>query len=149
MADAARLLGRRYRLIGRIITGRGKGRQLGFPTANLLPAAQIIPTEGVYAGFVAVADSEDDICLAKANVPAVFSIGQASTFGDDYPLLVEAHLLVENVGKLEGKWMAMDFVDFIRHQHKFKNIEDLQTQIARDCEQAKIVLATEDTENGY
>ncbi|MDD5458077.1 MAG: bifunctional riboflavin kinase/FAD synthetase [Phycisphaerae bacterium] len=153
VADAARLLGRRYRLMGRVIAGRGKGRHIGFPTANLKPEDQVIPAEGVYAGYVVTSDSEDDVCVSDANIAAVFSIGQASTFGDNHPLLVEAHLFADNVDILAGKWMAMDFVEFVRHQHKFRSEIDLSAQIARDCEQAKKILkfnslATESTEKG-
>jgi len=58
VADAAKALGRYYRLSGRTTPGKGKGRQLGFPTANIEPVNRIIPAEGVYAGFVEIADTE-------------------------------------------------------------------------------------------
>jgi riboflavin kinase/FMN adenylyltransferase len=64
VADAALALSRPYRLIGQIIPGRGKGKQLGFPTANMAPPDQLVPAEGVYAGLVQIGDSREDVCLS-------------------------------------------------------------------------------------
>ena len=140
-ADAAILLGRAYRLIGSIVQGRGKGRKLGFPTLNMKPLEQIIPADGVYAGFVELGESEKDVCSTKSKIPAVFSIGRASTYGGDNPLLVEAHLLVEDAEQFTGRWMAMDFVEKIRNQQKFGTEKELSEQIGKDCEKAGQVLS--------
>ena len=140
VADAAAAIGRPYRLIGQVIPGHGKGKQLGFPTANLEPTRQVIPTEGVYAGFMETAESEEQVCAAKEKIPAVLSIGRSSTYGPDNPLMVEAHLLTENVGDLLGKWMAMDFLRHIRNQIKFDSEKELADQIAKDCKKAKQIL---------
>ncbi|UCE99281.1 MAG: bifunctional riboflavin kinase/FAD synthetase [Planctomycetota bacterium] len=144
VADAAVALTRPYRLIGKVLPGQGKGKQLGFPTANLAPARQIIPAEGVYAGFVAVGDSEQQICSAEKKIPAAFSIGRSTTYGTENPLAVEAHLLIENVGDLVDKWMAMDFIERIRQQIKFETKSQLSAQIAKDCENVKQLLAKQD-----
>jgi riboflavin kinase/FMN adenylyltransferase len=74
VADAALALGRPYRLIGRVIPGHGKGKQLGFPTANLQPTEQIIPAHGVYAGRVEIGDTDDDVCQNRDKIPAALSI---------------------------------------------------------------------------
>jgi riboflavin kinase/FMN adenylyltransferase len=140
VADAAIELGRPYRLIGKIISGRGVGRRLGFPTLNMQRPNQVVPGAGVYAGFVATADTEDILFKSGQRIPAVYSIGKAETFGDDYPMLIEAHLLIENVGDLAGKWLAMDFIEKIRDQKKFESEKALIEQIGRDCEQARHVL---------
>ncbi len=141
IADAAVSLGRPYRLAGKVIEGRGKGRELGFPTANMEKPGQVIPAEGVYAGYVGFGDNYAAACSVKATRPAVYSIGQARTYGDDFPLLIEAHLLDEAVEGLVGEYMAMDFVDHIRSQHKFGCEEELKAQIAEDCQAAKQILA--------
>jgi riboflavin kinase / FMN adenylyltransferase len=141
VSDAAVALGRPYRLIEKIVPGRGKGRELGFPTLNLNKPAQVIPAEGVYAGFVELNDTFEKICTVQKHIPAVFSIGQARTYGPNHPLLIEAHLLVENVGDYKGKWMAMDFIEHLRPQHKFENENQLANQIAKDCKVAKKILA--------
>ena len=141
VADAAVALDRLYRLAGKIIQGRGVGRKLGFPTLNMERPRQVIPSEGVYAGFVQIGEALEDALTSEDKIPAVYSIGQARTYGDDYPLLIEAHLLIENVGEFIGRHMAMDFVQHIRNQHKFKTPEDLSKQIAKDCDTAVDILA--------
>jgi len=141
VADVAVALGRPYRLAGKIISGRGVGRKLGFPTLNMEKPRQVIPSEGVYAGFVRIGEAFDDALTSEDKIPAVYSIGQARTYGSDFPLLIEAHLLVENVGDFVGRHMAMDFVQRIRNQHKFKTPEDLSRQIAKDCDTAAGILA--------
>jgi len=140
VADAAAALGRPYRLIEKIIPGRGIGKKLGFPTLNMKKPTQVVPAEGVYAGFVQIGQTIEDILASEERIPAVYSIGQARTFGQEFPVLIEAHLLIENVGGLIGKYMAMDFIQRIRSQHKFKTPEDLSKQIAKDCEKAKQIL---------
>jgi len=140
-ADAAVALGRPYRLMERIIAGRGKGRRLGFPTANMKLPRQVIPDQGVYAGFAEVADTPDQLFSAKAKSPAAFSIGTSATYGDENPLLIEAHLLIDGVGRLYDKWLAIDFVERIRPQKKFKSESELSAQIGKDCKKARTFLA--------
>jgi riboflavin kinase/FMN adenylyltransferase len=140
MVDAAILLGRPYRLIGRVVPGRGKGKQLGFPTLNMEKPQQIIPPEGVYAGFVEIGNSEEQICSTKEKIPAVFSIGGAITYGAGRPLLIEAHLLVDNAKRFTGRWMAMDFIERIRSQQKFGTEKELAEQISKDCQEARQIL---------
>jgi len=140
VADAAVALGRPYRLIEQIIPGRGIGRKLGFPTLNMKQPEQVIPAEGVYAGFVRVGRTMQEVLDSDNAIPAAYSIGQARTYGDDFPLLIEAHLLADGTAGSVGQFLAMDFVKRIRSQHKFKSPEDLSKQIAHDCEQAKQIL---------
>ena len=138
--QAAQVLGRPYRLIGKTIKGRGIGRQLGFPTANIHTEGQIIPCEGVYAGYVVVGDSFDEVTFGGLRRAAAISIGRAKTFVSDYPLLLEAHLLENKVEDLSGKWLAMDFMRFIRHQQRFESKEQLKQQIVKDVSRAEQML---------
>jgi riboflavin kinase/FMN adenylyltransferase len=140
VADAAVLLARHYRLIGQIVPGRGKGRQIGFPTLNMKIPSQIIPQQGVYAGYCLLGSSQDDVCKFDNRKPSVFSIGQAVTFGDQHSQLIEAHILDTKLGDTPGRWMAMDFVEHIRIQRRFESPEALAAQIAKDCESAKNIL---------
>jgi riboflavin kinase/FMN adenylyltransferase len=140
VADAAILLGRPYRLIGSIMPGRGKGKQLGFPTLNLEKPQQIIPAEGVYAGTVEVAESIEEVCVSKKIIPAAFSIGRTATYGVNQSLLIEAHLLADNAEQYKGRWMAMDFIERIRSQQKFETKKELAEQIDRDCRKAQQIL---------
>ena len=146
VADAVKALGRPYRLIGKTVAGKGKGRELGFPTANIEPAEQIIPAEGVYAGFVEIGRNYEQVCKAHNKLPAALSIGRAKTFITDHSMLTEAHILKGTIGDLSGKWLAMDFVEFIRHQERFESENQLAEQIAKDCQKAKRILITDCTD---
>jgi len=141
VANAGAALSRPYRLVGPTVAGRGIGARLGFPTANIEPVEQIVPAEGVYAGFVAVGNVLEDICRSSKQRPAAISIGRAKTFVSSHPLLVEAHILEEKVEDLSGKWLAMDFVKRIRPQQRFETKDRLAEQIAKDCATAKKILA--------
>ncbi len=142
--EAALALGRSFRLYGPVISGRGKGREIGYPTINMQKGDQILPAEGVYAGTVEVAPTPEALFGQSQHLPAAISIGQARTFGDEHPLLIEAHLLVKHVPEVAEKWVAMDFVRRLRSQHKFKSVDDLVAQITRDCTKARDILGVED-----
>jgi len=140
-ADAAVALSRPYRLIGQVIPGCGKGKQLGFPTANMEPVRQLVPAEGVYAGFVEIGDDCEQVCQSIQKLPAALSIGRAETFGGDNPLAIEAHILTKTVGELYGKWLAMDFIECLLRQIRFDSEADLAEQMAKDCKKAKKILS--------
>ena len=142
IADAHAALGKPYRLIEEIIPGRGIGKKLGFPTLNMRKPNQVIPAEGVYAGFVRTGDSIHNLLTSQKAIPAAYSIGQARTYGEEFPLLIEAHLLKKNLGTITAKYLTMDFIQRIRNQHKFKTPDDLSRQIAQDCEQAEDILGS-------
>lgn len=140
VSEAAGVLGRPYRLIGRVIKGHGKGRQLGFPTANLEGSNQVIPGEGVYAGFVHFGEKIDELCGRGEARFAAFSIGRAQTFGEYNSRLIEAHLLEENVPDLIGSKMAMEFIQRLRAQKRFASEKELLAQIEKDCKRAGRIL---------
>lgn len=133
---AAQILGRPFRLIGKTVPGRGVGAKIGFPTANIDPVGQVIPAEGVYAGYVVVGDCVEDVVFGGLRRPAAISIGRAKTFLSDHPLLLEAHLLENKVEDLRKKWLGLDFMQFIRHQQRFETKEKLKEQIRKDCDKA-------------
>lgn len=137
---ASQILGRPYRLVGKTIPGRGIGRQIGFPTANIETIGQVVPAEGVYAGYVVVGDRLDDVVFGGLRRPAAISIGRAKTFDAGHPLLLEAHLIENKVESLSAKWLGIDFMRFLRHQQRFDSKEQLKTQITRDIEKAERML---------
>ena len=147
VADAAIALGRPYRLIGRVAAGRGKGKSLGFPTANLDRINQLIPAEGVYAATANFSDSEQYIGCSGEKLPAAVSIGWTQSYGAENRLLVEAHLLIENVPDLYGKWVALDFIEKIRDQQKFDSDKALAAQIADDCKKARRILLADSADS--
>ncbi|RMD85538.1 MAG: bifunctional riboflavin kinase/FAD synthetase [Candidatus Dadabacteria bacterium] len=130
VALAARLLGRPHIVRGRVVRGTGRGRHLGFATANLRPKTPLIPGEGVYAVRAVV---------GGRMVDGVTSIGRTPTFGGT-ETVVETHLFGETAD-LYGKMMAIRFVDRLRDQRKFESPEQLAAQIARDVERARAILA--------
>ena len=140
VARAGAVLGRPYRLIGETVPGRGIGKRIGFPTANICPNEQIVPAEGVYAGFVEVGSGFDEVSVSSQRKKAAFSIGRAKTFVSGHPLLVEAHLLDAEPGDLADKWIAMDFIERLRPQIRFETKQQLKEQIAIDCKDAKNLL---------
>lgn len=129
--EAARFLGRLYRVLGRVERGRGRGRALGFPTANLRPPDHLLVPDGVYACRAEIAGGVHD---------AVANVGQAPTFGGG-DRWVEVHLLPWDGGELYGQEMALGFVERLRGEERFASAADLRTQIARDREAARMALA--------
>jgi riboflavin kinase / FMN adenylyltransferase len=115
-------LGRRYTVEGTVVRGAGRGKGLGFPTANLLtPRGIQLPGRGVYAGRAVL---EDDSWTAAVNV------GINPTFGGE-PLHVEAHLL-DFDGDLMGKVLAVEFWRRLRDERRFDSPEELAIQIGED-----------------
>lgn len=119
--DAAICLGRGYLLEGQVVTGAGRGRELGVPTANIKCEGQLIPSDGVYAGRCGV---------DGRTWPAAVSVGTNPTFGDN-PRTVEAHLVGFD-GNLYGRTLRLEMIDWQRDQWAFSNVESLKAQIERD-----------------
>ena len=116
-------LGRPYSLTGTVVEGAKRGQPLGFPTANLEVADQLVPGDGVYAGRTLVGDREYRSAL---------SIGQTPTF-DGQIRRVEAHLIGFN-GDLYGRTIEVHFRRRLRGQQKFGSREELARQIESDVE---------------
>jgi len=130
--DANIYLGREYRMEAEVIHGDARGRDLGYPTANLVPAYehQLIPAEGVYAVRLRVDGKTFD---------GVGSIGRKETFGSDLSLAVEVHLFDVKLD-LYGKNVQVEWVDFIRGQKAFDSVDELIVQMDKDSAQAKVLL---------
>jgi riboflavin kinase / FMN adenylyltransferase len=131
--QAARYLGRPFRLAGQVVEGAKRGRQLGIPTANLaINEERATPADGVYA------------CRASApgwQGQAVVNIGFRPTFeGAEARPTVEAHLL-DFSGDLYGKTVSLNFIARLRPEIKFPGVEALLAQIQRDILQARSILA--------
>lgn len=130
--QAAELLGRPYSVKGVVEHGVGRGRSLGFPTANLLvDPKKYLPAMGVYAGFVH---------LGQKTYCAVANLGQKPTFNDPRVSL-EVHLLGFE-GQLYGQSLLFDFIDFLRPQRSFSSPLALARQIQADIQEALNVLTT-------
>jgi len=129
VASAAAALGRPHRVEGPVVEGDKRGRQLGYPTANLdLPPGTAIPADGVYAGWLTRADG--------TRLPAAISIGTNPTFGGTNRR-VEAYVLDRDDLELYGEHVAVDFLARLRETVRFDGIEPLLAQMALDVEQAR------------
>jgi riboflavin kinase/FMN adenylyltransferase len=127
---AATLLGRPYRVRGRVVMGDCRGRTLGFPTANLHQRSTVVrPADGVYAVRVQVDGATRD---------GVMNIGQRPTFAGVRPT-AEVHLL-DWEGDLYGRWIAVDLVARLRGEQRFTGVEALRAAIAADVVRAREVL---------
>lgn len=126
---AAKLLGRPYAITGMVVAGDRRGRELGFPTANLDPFHEIMPYPGVYAVRVFVEGKQYD---------GVVNAGFRPTF-DKHDLCVEAHLF-DFSGNLYGREMTIFFVSKIRDEKRFESLDALVAQIRKDVETAKDIL---------
>ncbi len=123
---ASRLLGRHYVITGVVVRGDGRGRMLGFPTANIAPKHEIIPAYGVYAVRVFV---------RERFYPSIANIGVRPTFGKE-ALSIEVYLF-DFDEDLYGEEISVYFLEKIRDEKKFSCIEDLVGQIRRDTECAR------------
>jgi riboflavin kinase/FMN adenylyltransferase len=134
LAEAARLLDRPYRFGGRVVRGRGLGRELGWPTANLqVDGRKILPLEGVYAAWAQV--------NGGAPLAAVMNLGLQPTVDPTAPSAVEVHVLGQQL-ELEGAQLLVEPVALLRRQQKFPNLDALCGQIAADAVQAEALLAS-------
>jgi riboflavin kinase/FMN adenylyltransferase len=127
MEKAVRLLGRPYIIEGVVEHGDGRGRTLGFPTANLSIENELIPAHGVYVVAVDVGDPR--------LLPAVANLGVRPTFGEG-KVTVEVHLL-EGGGELYGRRIRCLFFKFLRAEQKFPTPEALREAIVLDVRSAR------------
>ncbi|MFJ4771807.1 bifunctional riboflavin kinase/FAD synthetase [Streptomyces uncialis] len=132
VAGAAEILGRPHRVEGIVVRGAQRGRELGYPTANVetLPHTAI-PADGVYAGWLNVGDEA---------MPAAISVGTNPTF-DGTARTVEAYA-IDRVGlDLYGLHVAVDFLAYVRGMAKFETIDALLVAMAEDVKQARELIA--------
>ena len=141
---AARLLGRPHAMAGEVVHGLKRGRELGFPTANLAPDADgFIPGDGVYAGWLVDLGPESEASDTSAPVtryPAAISVGTNPTF-DDVPVRqVEAYVLDETALDLYGHRVQVQFTHRIRGMVAFEGIDRLIAQMTDDVARVRQAL---------
>ena len=133
MRRVHKLSGYFFSLHGRVVTGSGRGVELGFPTANLaVNSGQAIPADGVYATQAYIND--------KA-YPSMTNIGQCPTFGG-CERTVEVYVL-DYHGDLYEHEMKIDIIERLRDEKKFNNAEELKKQIAEDVKQGRAILQSQ------
>lgn len=135
--DAARLLGRAHRMRGTVVHGAARGRELGFPTANLAPDADgYIPADGVYAGWLTDA--------AGQRWPVAVSVGSNPTF-EGVSRVVEAHVIDRPQERIEdfdlyGQEVVVEFIARLRGMVAYEGVEKLVQQMTLDVEQTRRIL---------
>jgi riboflavin kinase / FMN adenylyltransferase len=129
MAQAHRCLGAPFMVEGTIVKGDQRGRELGFPTANIVPDDRLaIPGHGVYAAFA-------------NGVPAAVNVGVRPTFESGRGVLIETYL-IDHDEDLYGKALRVAFVERLRGERAYHEVDELIAQMHRDVEDARRVCAT-------
>ncbi|MEO6144627.1 MAG: bifunctional riboflavin kinase/FAD synthetase [Dermatophilaceae bacterium] len=140
VSGVAEVLGRPHRVCGEVVHGDHRGRELGYPTANLSQAAEgLIPADGVYAGFLIRPALPDD--HPDHTMPAAISIGTNPTFQGTHRR-VEAYVLDRTDLDLYGERVVFEFVERLRPTEKFDSVESLIVQMADDVVRTRVVLST-------
>ena len=141
LVEAARLLDRPYRFCGLVVQGRGLGRTLGWPTANLqVDGRKFLPMEGVYAARAWLLDREQSPAEALPEaLPAVMNLGPQPTVDPTAPSAVEVHLLERRL-ELVGRDLLVEPVALLRRQQRFADLSALVAQISADAAQAGALL---------
>ena len=138
VAAAAEALGRPFAIRGYVVQGDQRGRELGYPTANVPVATSrtAVPAEGVYAGWLRRLDDP-----AAAYLPAAISVGTNPTFhGTDRR--VESYVLDRDDLELYGVIVEVAFVERLRGMVTFDSVDDLVVQMADDVDRARAMLTT-------
>ncbi|MCB0326260.1 MAG: bifunctional riboflavin kinase/FAD synthetase [Bdellovibrionales bacterium] len=121
------LLGYDYFLRAKVVKGKGVGKEIGFPTANLGEIDTMLPAQGVYASYVQ---------LEGKALPAATNVGVRPTLGDSSELTVEVHIL-DQTFDLYGKNLTLHWKKRIRKEKKYSKLESLKKQISRDLREVK------------
>lgn len=129
ITKANELLGYKFFLSGSIVSGKGLGKHLGFPTANLkyLNGIKVLPKNGVY---VTLAETGGNI------LKSISSVGTNPTFDSDKKIKVEVHLLDSSLD-IYGEFMRLHFLEYLREERKFNSAEDLRKAVKIDIEKAE------------
>ena len=132
--DAAAMLGHWHRIDGEVFGGDRRGREIGYPTANMSIRGLHAPKFGIYAVKVDVLTGPD-----AGSFDGAASIGVRPTFGDNLPNLET--FLFDFSGDLYGEHLSVAFVEYLRPELKFEGVEPLVEQMNADCAQAREILA--------
>jgi riboflavin kinase/FMN adenylyltransferase len=131
MDEAGALLGHQYYIDGRVVPGKQRGRELGFPTANLETDNELLPPNGVYATMTTI----DGVIH-----PSITNIGVRPTFGDTTKTMIEAYVLGFD-GDLYGRDVRLGFVQRLRDERTFADVDALRAQIEADRRRAERLFA--------
>lgn len=144
VAAAADVLGHRHRIRGVVVHGDARGRDLGFPTANLTPDADgLVPADGVYAGWLRRTNDAEGVPIVGPDaepLPAAISIGTNPTFAG-LQRRVEAYVLDRTDLDLYDEEVVLEFVERLRGTERFDDVATLIEHMTADVAQVRTVLA--------
>ena len=130
--EAGALLGHQYYIDGEVVHGKRRGHELGFPTANLDTRNELLPPNGVYATTTTI----DGIVY-----PSITNVGVRPTFGDTTKTMIEAYVLGMEDTDLYGRRLRLGFVQRLRDERKFEDVDALRAQIEADRRRAERLFA--------
>jgi len=134
VTGAADLLGRPHEVRGEVEMGDRRGRELGFPTANVgVPARLCLPADGIYAGTF--------VDHYEVERPAALSLGRRPTFYDDAEMSLLEAFVLDFDGDLYGQQVKVRFVERLRGEERFDSVDELVRQMERDVEATRRVLS--------
>ncbi len=128
LAQAEMLLGRPFAVTGTVVQGSGRGREWGFPTANISPQNGLLPPDGVYVATIEIGEMGEH--------RAVLNLGTRPTVEAGAARVLEVHVLDLNAD-LYGRWVGVSFLAKLRDEERFPSITALQRQIAQDIADAR------------
>jgi riboflavin kinase/FMN adenylyltransferase len=136
--EAASLLGRPFGVRAVVVGGMRRGREIGFPTANLAPENEILPGPGVYVCQIKILKDARGVAISQSH-GAVTNVGYRPTFEDGRDLVAEAHL-IDFSGDLYDFEVELSFLKLIREEERFDSVEGLKQQIGRDVDAGRAFL---------
>jgi riboflavin kinase/FMN adenylyltransferase len=127
--EANSMLGYRYTLTGAVVHGKKLGRTIGFPTANIeLKSLKLIPHDGVYAVRIDLTN--------RQNLKGMLYIGKKSSVDNSGKTAIEVHIF-DFDGDIYGQEISVSFERFVRNDMKFDSVDEMKTQIIKDCMEVK------------
>ena len=131
MDEAGALLGHQFYVDGVVVQGKQRGRELGFPTANLQTVNELLPPNGVYATTATIGEVVH---------PSITNVGVRPTFGDTAKIMIETHVLDFNAD-LYGRSLRLGFVQRLRDERRFEDVDALRAQMEADRRRAERLFA--------
>jgi len=139
LGEAWALLGRPFSYFGKVIKGEGRGKKMGFPTANVKPYPEIVlPPFGVYAART---------ILNNKSWPSVLNLGKRPTFNLE-DVLIEVHLINYDGPDFYGQEIEIFFIEKLRNQMAFSSVEELSLRISQDKKKAIEILKAKTIDSG-
>ncbi len=135
MPGARLLLDRDFEVEGQVVRGAARGKDIGFPTANIEPETELLPASGVYAVTVRIMDGG----AAERELLGAANIGTNPTFETEGKLTVEVHILDWD-GDLYGRRLRVGFAERLRPEHRYQGVDSLVAQMREDVRQARAIL---------